>query len=81
MLHVVKDYNSMSEDNANDSYTENFEKKRRKRFKTYSSFIEENSKKLDGWIKLPFIEKMNDIDPAKLWHAKHNPECSPPIEA
>lgn len=48
MLHVVKDYNSMSEDNANDSYTENFEKKRRKRFKTYSSFIEENSKKLDG---------------------------------
>lgn len=27
MLHVVKDYNSMSEDNANDSYTENFEKK------------------------------------------------------
>ena len=27
MLHVVKDYNSMSEDNANKSNTENFEEK------------------------------------------------------
>lgn len=27
MLHVVKDYSSMSEDNANKSNTENFEEK------------------------------------------------------
>lgn len=30
MLHVVKDYNSKSEDNANKSNTENFEEKDKK---------------------------------------------------
>lgn len=39
MLHAVKDCNSMSEDNANKSNTENFEEKDEKRFKAYSSFI------------------------------------------
>lgn len=77
---MVKDYNSMSEDNADDSNTENFEEKDEKDSRLIP-LLSENSKKLDGWIKLCFIQKMNDIDPAKLWHAKHDPECSPPIEA
>ena len=39
MHYGVKDYNSMSEDNAGESRTENLKKKRQGRFHTFSSFI------------------------------------------
>ena len=39
MHYGVKDYNSMSEDNAGESKTETLEKKRQGRFHTCSSFI------------------------------------------
>ena len=64
----VKDYNSMSEDNAGESKTENFEKKDEED-STLVPLLSEYSKKLESRIKRRYIEKISmiGIDPATLW--------------
>ena len=82
MHYGVKDYNSMSEDNAGESKTENFEKKDEED-STLVPLLSEYSKKLESRVKRRYIEKISviGIDPATLWHAKLDPDCLPPIEA
>lgn len=82
MHRVVKDYNSVSEDNADDSNRENFEEKDEED-STPFPLLSEYSKKLDSRVKRRYIEKISVIctDPATLWHAKLDPECLAPIEA
>ena len=78
----VKDYNSMSEDKAGESKTENFEEKDQED-STLVPLLSEYSKKLESRVKRRYIEKISviGIDPATLWHAKLDPDCLPPIEA
>ena len=78
----VKDYNSMSEDNAGESKTENFEKKDEED-STLVPLLSEYSKKLESRVKCCYIEKISviDIDLATLWHAKLDSDCLPPIKA
>ncbi|PFX31462.1 hypothetical protein AWC38_SpisGene3676 [Stylophora pistillata] len=82
MHRVGKDYNSMSEDNADECNTENFEEKDEED-STLIPLLSDYSKKLDSRVKRRYIEKISmiGIDPATLWHAKLDPECLPPIEA
>ena len=72
----------MSEDNADESNTENFEEKDEEDSK-FIPLLSEYSKKLDSRVKRRYIEKISviGIDPVTLWHAKLDPECLPPIEA
>ena len=83
MHYGVKDYNSMSEDNAGESKTENFKKKKDKEDSTLVPLLSEYSKKLENRVKCRFTEKISviGIDPATLWHTKLDPDCLPPIEA
>ena len=79
----VKDYSSMSEDNAGESKTENFEKTDRED-STLGPLSLEYSKKLESRVKIKIkIEKISvtGIYPATLWHMKLDPDCLPPIEA
>ena len=82
MHYGVKDYNSMSEDNAGESKTENFEKKDEED-STLVPLLSEYSKKLESRVKRCYIEKKSviGIDSATLWHAKLDPDCLPPIKA
>ena len=72
----------MSEDNAGESKTENFEKKDEED-STLVLLLSEYSKKLESRIECHYIEKISVIgtDLAMLWHKKLDPECLPPIEA
>ena len=56
----VKDYNSMSEDNAGESKTESFEKKDEED-STLVRLLSEYSKKLESRVKLRYIEKISVI--------------------
>ena len=73
----VKDYSSMSEDNAGESKTDREDS-------TLVPLSLEYSKKLESRVKMKIkIEKISvtGIYPATLWHMKLDPDCLPPIGA
>ena len=78
----VKDYNSMSEDKASESKTENF-KEKDEEDSTLVPLLSEYSKKLESRVKPFYIKNISviGIDPAKLSHGKLDPDCLPPIKA